>query len=89
MTESSRPDCAAILANISAYLDGELGATECAAIDEHCSHCPRCAPVVEGLRRTVGLCRDAGTVPLPDAVRQRARESVRRLLDGNRDSSTE
>ena len=89
MTEPSRPDCATILANISAYLDGELEATECAAIEEHCSGCPRCAPVVEGLRRTIGLCRDAVAVSLPDAVRQRARASVRRLLDGDTGSSTE
>ena len=81
MTATPAQDCASILARISAYLDGELEGTECAAIDAHCARCPRCAPVVEGLRRTVGLCRDAGRVPLPDAVRERARASVRRLLD--------
>ena len=74
-------DCAAILANISAFLDGELAASDCAAIEAHCVSCDRCAPMVEGLRRTLGLCRSAGAVPLPDAVRQRARESIRRLLD--------
>jgi anti-sigma factor RsiW len=75
------PDCAAILTNISSYLDGELDATACAAIEAHCGTCPRCAPLVEGLRRTVGLCREAGSAPLPDEVRARARASVRRLLD--------
>ena len=40
-----------------------------------------CAGLVNGLRKTVGLCRQAATAPLPDAVRQRARDSVRRLLD--------
>ncbi len=74
-------DCAAILANISAFLDGELAASDCAAIEAHCAGCRRCAPVVEGLRRTMGLCRSAGAVPLPDTVRQRARDSIRRLLD--------
>jgi anti-sigma factor RsiW len=74
-------DCAAILANISAFLDGELAASDCAAIEAHCASCDRCAPLVEGLRRTLGLCRSASAVPLPEAVRQRARESIRRLLD--------
>ncbi len=74
-------NCRAILANISAYLDGELDSTACHAIAEHCQRCPGCAAVVEGLRVTVGLCREAGSAPLPDAVRQRARDSVRRLLD--------
>lgn len=80
MSEPSS-DCTAILRNISAYLDGELEATACAAIEAHCATCPRCAPLVEGLRRTVGLCRDAASAPLPEDVRARARESVRRLLD--------
>jgi anti-sigma factor RsiW len=72
--------CAAILANISAFLDGELDATECAAIEAHCAECQRCAPVVAGLRETIGLCRNAAATPLPDPVRQRAQDAVRRLL---------
>lgn len=76
-----RPDCKAILSNISAYLDGELDATACDAIEQHCQGCPSCATLVKGLRETVGLCRQAASTPLPEAVRQRARASVRRLLD--------
>ena len=74
-------DCAAILSNISAFLDGELDGTACDRIEAHCARCERCAPVVEGLRRTIGLCRSASALRLPDAVRQRAREGIRRLLD--------
>lgn len=81
MTELS-PECAAILSNISAYLDGELDATACAAIEAHCARCDRCAPLVAGLQRTIGLCREASSRPLPDEVRRRALASVRRLLDG-------
>jgi anti-sigma factor RsiW len=80
MADAVRAECAAILANISAFLDGELDATACAAIEAHCARCVRCAPVVEGLRRTIGLCREAAAAPLPDAVRARAREAVRRLM---------
>jgi anti-sigma factor RsiW len=72
--------CAAVLANISAFLDGDLDQTMCAEIERHCAECHRCAPVVDGLRRTIGLCRDAGAAPVPDTVRARARDAVRRLL---------
>lgn len=87
MTDSSKPDCHTILAGISAYLDEELETTACDAIERHCHECPTCAAVVTGLRETVGLCRQAGSVPLPEPVRQRARASVRRLLDGDRKTS--
>jgi anti-sigma factor RsiW len=73
--------CQPILANISAYLDGELETTACDVIERHCHECASCATLVSSLRETVGLCRDAGSRPLPDAVRRRAQESVRRLLD--------
>jgi len=81
MTESSKTDCHTILAGISAYLDGELETTACDAIERHCQECPRCAALVTGLRDIVGLCRQAASVPLPESVRQRARASVRRLLE--------
>ena len=84
---TSSDTCKEILANISNYLDGELDATACDAIEQHCVGCPSCAALVNGLRQTVGLCRQAGTAPLPDAVRERARESVRRLLDRHTDAS--
>jgi anti-sigma factor RsiW len=77
----SLTECRTILANISAYLDRELEATACDAIEQHCQGCASCAALVSGLRETVGLCREAASVPLPETVRQRARESVRELLD--------
>jgi anti-sigma factor RsiW len=79
--------CRTILSTISAYLDGELEATACEAIEQHCQTCTSCASLVSGLRDTVGLCRKAGSTPLPEAVRQRARDSVRELLDRESKSS--
>jgi anti-sigma factor RsiW len=73
--------CKEVLGNISSYLDGELETTACGAIEQHSLACPSCAAVVAGLRDTIGLCREAAAVPLPDDVRQRARDSVRQLLD--------
>ena len=81
MSDPVQPACRRILGNISAYLDGELEATACDEIEQHCLTCPSCRELVEGLRDDIGLCRRAAVAPLPEAVRQRARESVRRLLD--------
>jgi anti-sigma factor RsiW len=80
MSDALPDECAAMLSRISAYLDGELAVTECADIEAHCAGCASCGAVVDSLRRTIGLCRDVGSRSLPDAVRARAREHVRRLL---------
>jgi anti-sigma factor RsiW len=86
VSEDVNTECGAMLASISAYLDGDLDATECQAIERHCRDCSRCAALVEGLRATIGLCREAGSAPLPESVRQRARESVERLLASEKPS---
>lgn len=83
MSTRTNAGCRGILARISAYLDGEIDRAACDAIELHCKTCPNCAAVVNGLRETAGLCRRVSTLPLPDDVRERARESVRRLLAGS------
>ena len=80
MTDAGKPECAAVLGGISAYLDGELEATECDAIDAHCRTCADCAAVVEGLRATIGLCRGAIVAELPEPVKAKAQASIARLL---------
>jgi anti-sigma factor RsiW len=80
MSADVHAECGNLLARISAYLDGDLDAAACQAIEQHCLGCARCAEVVAGLRSTIGLCREAGSAPLPDAVRQRAKASIERLL---------
>lgn len=80
MTDAGKPECAAVLGGISAYLDGELEATECDAIDAHCRTCADCAAVVEGLRATIGLCRGAVVAELPEPVKAKAQASIARLL---------
>ena len=79
--------CEAVLAQIGSYLDGELDAVSCGTIEQHCAGCASCATVVDGLRATIGLCREAGRAPLPPAVRARARDQMKRLLAGGSISS--
>ena len=76
--------CAPVLAQIQAFVDGDLDAGACARIERHCAQCSSCAALVRGLRQTIGLCRDVGRAPLPDQVSRRAREQVKRLLAATR-----
>ena len=81
MSREPNAACQDVLRRISAYLDGDLPAPACHEIDAHCRDCPECTTLIDGLRRTIGLCQEAGRAPLPKSVRSRARDSVRRLLN--------
>jgi anti-sigma factor RsiW len=80
MTEDTKDTCRGILEHVAAYLDGELDATACLQIEAHCVGCDACALVVNGLRETVGLCRQAARAPLPEGVRALALGRVQRIL---------
>jgi anti-sigma factor (TIGR02949 family) len=82
MTESAADGCSVVLAQISAYLDGELHRPACEAIEHHCQSCSRCADLVAGLRETIGLCRNAAAAPVPEPVRAKARARIAALLQG-------
>jgi predicted anti-sigma-YlaC factor YlaD len=76
-------DCRPLFAYLSAYLDGELPAVDCRRLERHCRECRRCRTVIDGLRRTVALCRESGRqTRVPPAVRARARARIARLLSG-------
>jgi anti-sigma factor RsiW len=76
-----KPECRKIFSEISAYLDGDLDEAACETIEQHCKTCASCTDFVEGLKQTAGLCRQLSVTPLPPAVLDRARASVRRLLE--------
>ncbi len=75
-----RASCDMLIERLSAFLDGDLSATECARISRHAQTCSRCTQLTAELRRTVGLCQRAASTPLPPALRRRARASIKRLL---------
>lgn len=84
MSETTTVTCESLLGQLSAYLDGDLGAATCEAIERHASSCDRCAVVIEDFRKSTGLCRTAAEAPLPDAVRKLAQKRVRALLSRSR-----
>jgi anti-sigma factor RsiW len=69
-----------LIERLSAFLDGDLAAAECARIARHTATCARCRELTAELRATIGACRKAAEAPLPPAVRARARAEVRKLI---------
>ena len=74
-------DCRAQLAELFAYLDGELSEARCRAIERHLASCECCDELAAGLRRAIAVCRASGRERLPPRVRARAQARVARLLD--------
>jgi anti-sigma factor RsiW len=81
MARKKATACDLVLERLSAYLDGDLPASECRSIQAHARACARCTEVLGDFRRTTGLCRRAGEQPLPPAVRKLAKAHIRRLME--------
>jgi anti-sigma factor RsiW len=77
-------DCRAQLAELFAYLDGELSAARCRAIERHLASCECCDGLAAGLRRAIAVCRASGGERLPPRVRARAQARIARLLASER-----
>lgn len=69
-------DCQEIFAALSQYLDAELPAADCEAIQAHIAACPPCVEFVNSLKKTIALCRQPMDPPgpppsVPDGVREK------------------
>lgn len=71
--------CPEVVERFSRYLEGEVGADECARMHDHVDQCPSCNAACASLRRTVALCRAAGATPPPD-VQARVRAALAVVL---------
>ena len=60
-----RERCREVRAQMSGYLDGELGPDAARSVERHVRWCPNCRRMLENLRRTVGGLRALGDRPLP------------------------
>lgn len=69
--------CQHLLANMSAYLDGEASAALCAEIERHLDGCDDCRVVVDTLRKTIALYHELPQPELPPEARLR----LYKLLD--------
>jgi len=63
---------------LSNYLDGEIDEALKQDLCAHLSKCHRCQVVVDTTRKTIELYCDGELFPLPDDVRDRLHEVIRR-----------
>jgi RNA polymerase sigma-70 factor (ECF subfamily) len=77
--------CPDVLMMFSQHVEDEISADLCAEMERHLEGCPRCRGTCETLKRTLTLCRSAGTtVAIPAAVQASVRTALRDFLAESR-----
>jgi RNA polymerase sigma-70 factor (ECF subfamily) len=72
--------CPQIVPLFSRYLEGEIGPSECASMQEHVEKCPRCRGACDALKQTLALCRaSANSRTVPREVQQLVRKALHDL----------
>ncbi len=72
----STPECQALLAKLSDYLDGDLEQSICDQIEGHLAECDDCRLMVDTTRKTLVLYRKAGRVEIPAGALHRLWETL-------------
>ena len=68
--------CEEVFALLSDYLNVELPADACKAIETHLASCSPCVDFLESLRKTVELCRQYSLTELPAPMAETARQEL-------------
>ncbi|MBI4865323.1 MAG: zf-HC2 domain-containing protein [Candidatus Wallbacteria bacterium] len=69
--------CTELLAILNEYVDGEIDPGICDEYREHLDRCDPCQVVVDNIRKTITLYRDAEEFELPTDFRDRLHSALR------------
>ena len=72
--------CEAVIREISNYIDGDLQADMRREIEAHLKDCKDCQVIIDQTKLTVDIFCDSEMVELPDDVRQRLHQALRRKM---------
>jgi len=72
--------CRELFEKLSEYLDNELDAANCDAIETHLQDCPPCQACLATLKQTVALCRELKASSMPEAASNRLRKTIEQLM---------
>ncbi|HPT28337.1 MAG TPA: zf-HC2 domain-containing protein [Bryobacteraceae bacterium] len=75
---SKDPHCLEVFARLSAYLDGELTAGDCADVEAHIADCPPCVEFLQGLRKSIEASHHFKTPAEPDPVDEQMRARLQK-----------
>lgn len=73
-------NCKSVIHEISNYIDGDLDAAMKREIESHLGGCEECQVIVDQTKLTVDIFCDSEMVELPEDVRERLHEALRRRM---------
>ena len=73
-------NCEGVIREISNYIDGELDLSAKQELERHLEHCEECKMVVDQTKLTVDVFCDSQPVELPEDVKSRLHDALRRKL---------
>lgn len=71
-------NCRHVIREISNYIDGELEPSLKQDLERHLEHCEDCTMVVDQTRKTIEILCNSEPAPLPNDVRTRLHEALRK-----------
>jgi anti-sigma factor RsiW len=71
-------ECRKHIQDIADYIDGELDAKLCSELEAHLKDCANCRLMVDTLKKTVILCKDGQREELPESIREKLKDAVRK-----------
>jgi RNA polymerase sigma-70 factor (ECF subfamily) len=83
-SQPSAGGCPDVTALFSRYLEGEIGPSDCAAMQAHVASCGRCNAACESLRQTLSLCRTEGRHDVPADVQALVRRALHQVTAESR-----
>jgi anti-sigma factor RsiW len=74
--DHDRAECLRMFEKLSEYLDEELDAASCRDMEKHMEGCVKCHACLETLRRTIEICKQMESKPVPSTFSKRLRQLI-------------
>lgn len=76
--------CEAVIREISNYIDGDLDMDLRREIEAHLKDCEDCQVIIDQTRLTVDIFCDSELVELPEDVRRRLHQALRKMYEARK-----
>ena len=81
----SHPNCVALFARLSEYIDRELDTPTCRDIEAHIAACKPCQVCLKTLKQTVDLCNNLNHRQVPDSLSLKLKAAIFDLVNNRFD----